>query len=236
VEMTELNTILEKADQNTLIIGDEPARGTENVSATALVASTLVELSNCKTNFIFATHLHDLPKIKQVKELTNLKIYHLSVEYDKQKDMLIFSRLLQEGQGSMLYGITIANKIIKNAKFIELAIQIKNDILHIESGIVPTQKSNYNKSLLMINCNICGKEFECDKDNYKTNLETHHIIHQNDYKNELSDVSDNKKHILKNCKANLAVLCKKCHVKIHNENIEIKGFMQTSNGKQLIFK
>ena len=68
LEMLDLKAILQRASSTTLVIGDEICRGTENVSATALVASTVIELSKSKASFIFASHLHKIPKLKQIKK------------------------------------------------------------------------------------------------------------------------------------------------------------------------
>ena len=68
LEMIELNSIIKRAREDSLIIGDEVCRGTEHISGNALVASTIVSLSKVKSSFIFATHLHDLPKHIDVKK------------------------------------------------------------------------------------------------------------------------------------------------------------------------
>jgi autonomous glycyl radical cofactor GrcA len=39
--------------------------------------------------------------------------------------------------------------------------------------------------------------------------------------------------IHKNNLSNLVALCKECHINTHNGNLEINGFIQTSNGKEL---
>jgi DNA mismatch repair protein MutS len=45
LEMMELNSILKRADEKTLVIGDEVCRGTEHISGNALVATTIIKLS-----------------------------------------------------------------------------------------------------------------------------------------------------------------------------------------------
>jgi DNA mismatch repair protein MutS len=63
VEMTELREILQKADEHSLVLGDEVCSGTESVSATAIVGASLKWLHRCRSKFVFATHLHMLDTI-----------------------------------------------------------------------------------------------------------------------------------------------------------------------------
>ena len=39
-----------------------------------------------------------------------------------------------------------------------------------------------------------------------------------------------------NSKANLIVLCKKCHYDVHHNKLEINGYEYTSDGRKLKFK
>ena len=41
--------------------------------------------------------------------------------------------------------------------------------------------------------------------------------------------------LYKNNDSNLVIVCKSCHNKIHNNEINIDGYVQTSEGKQLQF-
>jgi DNA mismatch repair protein MutS len=225
LEMIELRNIINKADEKSLIIGDEICRGTEYMSGNAIVASTIIELSKRKSCFIFATHLHDICKIDKIKNIKNIKIYHLSVSYDNKSDTLIFDRQLKEGQGDNIYGITVAKYIIKNENFINLAIEIKNELLNIESSLIPDKKSKYNKKIYIYKCMYCNNII-----NNNEQYDTHHINHQ---KNCENNVVKDKKYINKNSKINLVVLCKKCHNKVHDGNIQINGYIMTSNGIQL---
>ena len=80
VEMIEIKTILDHSDKNSLILGDEICRGTEDLSALSLVASLIEELSKRECSFILTTHLHKLPILKNIKVLQNVKSYHLTIE------------------------------------------------------------------------------------------------------------------------------------------------------------
>lgn len=211
-EMFELKTIINKASFNTLVIGDEICKGTEHISGTSIIAASIIKLTKKKSSFLFTTHLHELPKIKKIMELSNLKILHLAVKYDSVNDTIIYDRELKEGSGENIYGIQVANHIIRNNDFIELANSIKNEILENNDYLVNPKYSKYNKSVIMDECKICG-----EKNNIiYANLDTHHIIPQEEIKN--------------NDKNNLIILCKKCHRKIHNEELFVDGYTMTNKG------
>ena len=69
VEMKEFKVILKYANNNSIILGDELASGTNTEDATAIVASGIIELSKRNSNFLFATHLHFLAEMKCIKDI-----------------------------------------------------------------------------------------------------------------------------------------------------------------------
>jgi DNA mismatch repair protein MutS len=230
--MTELRAILKRTGPKALVIGDEICRGTETISANAIVASTLIKLAKTGSSFIFATHLHEIPKMKRIQDLNNVKSYHLSVEYDKTKDILIFDRQLKHGAGESIYGVTIAKYIIHDKEFIKLAQDIKNEILNIPNNVISDTTSKYNSNIYIDKCNLCGKTI--NKNNTDTTpFDTHHINHQKDCKDGFVI---NKPYLSKNSEANLIILCKDCHNKVHHDNLQIDGYVNTSKGRMLKVK
>jgi DNA mismatch repair protein MutS len=227
LEMTELNSIIKRADKKTLVIGDEICRGTENISGNAIVASTIIHLAKVKASFIFATHLHELVQISKIRELTNVKAYHLSVDYDSKKDLLIYDRTLKEGSGDKIYGIVVAKYIIDNKQFMEDTVAIKNELTQDFSSMISGKKSRYNNDIYVYKCELCGKT---DKDAEVSFLQTHHINYQKDCKDGFSI---DKPHIQMNSKANLAVICETCHNNIHKEDIKLEKKV-TSKGKKIM--
>ena len=221
-ELVELKAILKRSGKNTLVLADEVCKGTEHKSALIIVSTMIKMLIDCQTSFISATHLHELIKIDEIKKLENLKVFHLSVNYDDDK--IIFERVLREGNGREEYGLDFAKFIISDDKFVKISNKIKNDFEN-KDMIISTKKSKYNTEVYMNKCDIC----EC-----KDNLETHHIEFQKDCDSEGFILC--KKHIHKNHKSNLVVLCEKCHDKIHNNKIIIKGYEETMNGNKLIYE
>lgn len=234
LEMMELDSIINRSNNNTLVIGDEICRGTEHVSGNAIVAASIIQLANEKVSFIFATHLHELGQIKQVQDLENVKMYHLAVDYDNTTDTIIYNRKLQEGSGEPIYGVTVAKHIIKNKEFTLLANEIKNDLLkRPQDELIPVNsKSRYNSKLIIHECQLCGKQ---NTKGYVNELETHHIHHQKDCDGKFVN-KKNKSHIKKNDMSNLAVLCQECHDKVHNDEIEIDGYVMTNKGRKIINK
>lgn len=227
LEMVELNAILKRADKNTLVIGDEVCRGTEHISGNAIVATTILKLSELKASFIFATHLHEIVTLEEIKKLTNVKPYHLSVSYDAKTDSLVYDRNLKEGTGEQIYGLTVAKYIIHDHEFIDMAMKIKNELMKTKDEIISGKTSKYNKNVFVYECCICGK----NENTYLPNLETHHINFQ---KNCENGFVKNKQHIKKNQKSNLIVLCSQCHDKIHDGSLEIEGYKMTTKGKSVV--
>lgn len=228
LEMMELNSILKRADEKTLVIGDEVCRGTEHISGNALVATTIIKLSKALSTFIFATHLHEISTLDEITSLPNVKSFHLKVDYDAKTDRLIYNRTLNEGSGEPIYGITVARHIIHDLDFIDCAIGIKNKLMKRYDSMITGKLSSYNKKVYVHECHVCGKQ---DSISHISPLETHHINFQKDCVNGF--VKD-KQHIKKDQESNLVVLCTECHDKIHNGKLIINGYVMTSKGKTII--
>jgi DNA mismatch repair protein MutS len=167
VETMELTAILKRNNNNTLVIGDEICRGTEEKSANIIVAYMLETLSKANCSFITATHLHKLANMESVKNLKNVKAKHLKITYDPINEQLIYDRCLSDGQGETFYGLMVAKFLMKDKYFNERVNLLLNEFDEIEKP----KKSNYNDDF-MIECYICKKNKK---------LESHHIIPQKDF-------------------------------------------------------
>jgi len=209
VEMSELKSIMNYADSKSIVIGDEVCKGTEDVSAVAIVGTALKNLLERGTKFIFATHLHKLPSISVLKNNTRLKIKHISIEFEEST---IYTRKLKDGSGDILYGLEIAHSILKNEDFHTCAFKLRNELLNRSSKIVADKKSKYNGKIYVNHCQICGE---------KDNLEAHHIIFQS------------RSPVRKDRKSNLVVLCREHHDNIHSGNLIVEGWQSTTDGKML---
>jgi DNA mismatch repair protein MutS len=216
LELIELKSILKRSGENTLVLADEVCKGTEHNSALVIVMTMIKMLINSKTSFISATHLHELTKLDIIKDLKNLKVYHLDILYEN--DNIIYNRLLKEGNGTEEYGLDFAKFIISDSKFKTISNEIKN-IVNNKTNYFNNNTSRYNSKIVMEKCDICDSQ---------NNLETHHIEFQKNCDKHGFILNPNKNHIHKNHESNLVVLCDKCHDKIHNNLIIIEGYQETA--------
>lgn len=215
-EILEIRNILSRTDKNSLVIGDEMASGTESISALSIVSAGIVTLYEKKSSYIFATHLHDLINIPEIKSICNLRICHLSVYYDESTKKLIFDRKLKDGNGNTLYGIEVCKSLDMDISFLNIANTVRHRLLSLE--IESTKTSKYNPEVYITECTLCGSKINC---------EVHHIQEQRTAENNYIDTFH------KNSKFNLAVLCEKCHDDVHANLVKINGYIQTSNGREL---
>ena len=218
VEIHELKSILNRSDKDSLILGDELCSGTETTSALCIISAGLDTLCKRGSSFIFTSHLHELTKIDEVKALNNLKIYHLKIEHDKEKDLLIYDRKLEEGSGPSIYGLKVCEAMGISKDFISFAKSIQNKFM--KDTIVPKKKSQYNSCIFMDECKVCHSK--------EDHLETHHIKDQ-----QYADNDNMIDHHHKNIKHNLVPLCKGCHLKVTNGELTINGWKATNIGKIL---
>lgn len=219
VEMIELRGILARMGPKSLILGDELCKGTETISGPAIVAQSVIELINKKTNFVFATHLHNLVDMEEIKELEGLGIYHIKVRREGRK--LIYDRVIEEGSGDSLYGLEVARAMGLPDKFIDGANKIRKHILGIEDSVLG-KVSRYSQMVYLLECGVCGNPSV-------STLDTHHIVEQ-----EKADENGFVRHHHKNHPRNLVGLCKKCHKAHHKGKIDIKGWQETSDGFRLV--
>jgi DNA mismatch repair protein MutS len=237
VEMVELRTILLRSTPRSLVLGDEICHGTEQTSALAIVASSIIELAHKQCNFIFATHLHALCTMPAIAALQpKVQCWHLKVNYDEVADALVYNRKLAAGGGTSVYGLEVAKYIIQdNPEFIERCLELRKKIMDVPTQPVSSRASKYNAKLVVDKCKICGKHAD----------DTHHINFQ--CTADESGCIDGTaaagagaatgvkfhKHAL----ANLVALCKTCHIKVHHsvdhKKIFIHGYEQTSKGTVL---
>ncbi|MDQ7044399.1 MAG: DNA mismatch repair protein [Sulfurimonas sp.] len=224
VEMLEMKNIFNRSTVRSLVLGDEISHGTETLSGVAIVASAIMKLAKTRCLFLFATHLHQLSTMKEITSLNNVVDLHLSVEYDEEKDTLLFNRILQSGSGSSIYGLEFAKSLHMDSEFLDTANQIRkrlsNDFDELEL-LVKKKKSKYNKDLYVTKCVICGAMAE----------DVHHISQRS-----LADTDGFIGHFHKDNKHNLVPLCKEHHNQIHDGKLHVGGFVMTSKGLELQFE
>jgi DNA mismatch repair protein MutS len=224
VEMLELKNIFNRADERSLILGDEISQGTETESALAIVASAILRLITLKSTFIFATHLHQLRDITELEKLKNLIFLHLGIHYDELNDRLTYNRVLQLGMGDSLYGLEFAKSLHMDSEFLTNAQKIRESLLSPSSELQSLKKqkrSKYNKKLFVSKCALCHESVD----------DIHHIKEQRE-----ADEAGNIGHFHKNHKYNLIPLCKRHHALVHEGKITISGFVMTDRGLKLHYQ
>ena len=219
VEMCELRTILKYATKNSIILGDELCSGTESTSALSIFVTSLEKLHEIDSSFLFATHFHEILEYQEIKDLKNIKISHMSVVFDKQKNKLIYDRKLKDGPGEAMYGLEVCKSLSMPDEFIERAYEIRNKYNKNLEKVLLQKKSKYNSKKIKGKCEICNKN---------PGSEIHHLQFQKNANNE--GIIDNE--FNKNHKANLINICQECHDYIHKENKEYK-FVKTNTGYEL---
>jgi DNA mismatch repair protein MutS len=225
VEMSELRTILRLADENSLILGDELCSGTEIMSAISIFVAGITKLSQNKSSYIFATHLHEIVHYDEITCISSLKLKHMSVIYDKERDILIYDRKLKDGAGNNMYGLEVCKSLHLPADFLDLAYEIRMKYNPETSSMLSLKQSHFNSKKIMGICEKCGIHMS---------KEVHHLTHQSTAdENGLIDINGYKVH--KNSVANLMSLCEKCHDEFH-ENKGVKRVLKvkTSKGSLLV--
>ena len=225
-EAMEIDLILRKAMKTpSLIITDEMCSSTESRSAFKIIASLLQILSERRITFACATHLFELQNNKYIRGLRNLNNVHLSVEFTNGD--LHYTRHIQYGLPNVQdYGTMVSKIMIHDKRFRTLVDSSWHDSSNQNDSQISI--SSYNKKSIKIHCEICGYQPMKDTD---SKLDTHHIKFQCS-----ADQNGNVKEGLhKNQLCNLVTLCHSCHTKVHEDNIIIHGYRDTSQGTILNF-
>ena len=201
VEMSELRVILKNADKNSIVLGDELCSGTETESALSIFITSLLQLYNNNTSFIFATHFHEILKFDEMKQMPGLSIKHMGVHYDREQDCLVYNRKLLDGNGSQMYGLEVCKSMYLEKDFLDNAYFIRNKYFKDTQGVLSLKPSSYNSNKIRGLCEKCAKNM---------GQETHHI-------NQQRNASNNGyiNNIYKNHPANLMSVCETCHAEIH---------------------
>ena len=216
VEMLEFKTILNLADKNSLILGDELCSGTESNSAISIFLAGIDHLYKKQSNFIFATHFHEIVHLEEIKNKEKLSLKHMTVIYDKSKDKLMYDRKLKNGAGESMYGLEVCKSLHLPNDFLLKAHEIRNKYNKSTSSILEYEKSRYNSKKLKGVCEMCKEVFSS---------EVHHIQQQKDANDHGYIGSINKNHV-----ANLMAVCEACHQKIHHKSESVVSEIKKPTG------
>jgi DNA mismatch repair protein MutS len=212
VEMSELRTILRLTNKNSLILGDELCSGTEISSAISIFVAGIKKLYQAQSSFIFATHLHEIVNYEEITSLKSVALNHMSVLYDKERDILVYDRKLRDGPGNNMYGLEVCRSLSLPADFLEDAYEIRMKYQPETASILSLHTSHFNSKKIMGMCEICKK---------KMGAEVHHLQPQKEANDkgiiETEDLTFHKNHL-----ANLLTLCEDCHSKMHKDSHNLK--------------
>ena len=228
VEMSELRTIIQFSNKNSLILGDELCSGTESDSALSIFVSGLEELHKNESSFMFATHFHEIVKYEEVKNLHKIKLYHMEVIFDKSTNKLMYDRKLKEGPGDSMYGLEVCKSLNLPQNFLDRAHELRVKYNNVYKNILDMDTSKYNSKKVKGLCEMC-----------KVNIgtEIHHLEYQkNANKNDYLEEGFHKNHV-----ANLVNICENCHNNIHKNDTKkptvkkkIVKKTKTENGYEII--
>ena len=229
VEMSELRVILKSADENSLVLGDELCSGTEMESALSLFSAGLVELHKKRATFLFATHFHEITRYNEIRALSRMKLKHMSVTYDAAAQILVYDRLLKDGQGTRMYGLEVCKSLYMDTEFLELAYEFRNKYFANAAASVGTGgacvggvgelghgRSAYNAKKIKGMCEMCMETMS---------EEVHHLAPQATA-DENGFITTNGGAFHKNHVANLASVCSRCHDKLHAEGDATGGILK----------
>jgi len=228
VEMSELRTILRLANENSLILGDELCSGTEITSAISIFVAGICKLSIQKASYIFATHLHEISNYEEITNITNLKLKHMSVVYDKENDCLVYDRKLKDGTGNSMYGLEVCKSLNLPDDFLEKAYDIRMKYNPESASILSLKQSHFNVKKIVGICEKCCVNMS---------TEVHHLTHQSNADEKgFIDIYGYKVH--KNNVANLLSLCEKCHNEFHKigKDKKVKQYKKVKTTKGLILQ
>ena len=223
VEMIELRTILQLADANSLILGDELCSGTESDSALSIFVTGLELLHKRECTFLFATHFHEIVNYEEIKNLEMMKMYHMSVIYDKSTNKLVYDRKLKPGAGESMYGLEVCKSLDLDDNFLVRAHDLRMKYNKVYQNILSQDTSKYNSNKI--------KGGICEKCKINLAIEIHHLEYQKNAVNGFIKTSDSN--FDKDHPANLINICEDCHNEIHKTNKRFKN-KKVTNGYELI--
>ena len=220
VEMTELRTILTMADAHSLVLGDELCSGTESDSALSIFTAGLEILHKRESTFLFATHFHEINKYEEITNLSRLKMMHMAVHFNKEKNLLVYDRKLREGPGESMYGLEVCKSLNLPEDFLQRAHDIRMKYHPEKQNMLALSPTHFNAKKLVGNCEVCQK--------HKAS-EVHHLQPQKKAGASNEYIFNTSQNFHKNHVANLLNICENCHKKIHKSNEEYK-VIKTSEG------
>ena len=219
VEMVEVGDILRRAGRNSLVIGDELCSGTETTSAVAIVGASVMSLGERGTHFLFATHLHELSRLPDIRGAPGIRSVHMRVDIGED-GVLTYARALTLGQGPDSYGIEACVGFGLPKCLLKLAKKYRT---LLECPSLSVLESKHNSGVMREHCSF--------PDCKRPAVDVHHLVHQS-AAGPGGYLADGRH---KNDRSNLLPLCKLHHNKFHRPDAKTVGasWVHTSHGPKL---
>jgi DNA mismatch repair protein MutS len=133
----------------------------------------------------------------------------MAVHYDRERDCLVYDRLLKEGPGDSMYGLEVCKSLHLPTEFLDAAFEIRNKYFPEKSGTLGQKVSHYNSQKVRGLCEKCNKVLSS---------EVHHLEMQ---QNADADGFIRGTAVHKNHRANLMALCEECHAGLHKNDVAL---------------
>ena len=168
---------------------------------------------------MFATHFHEVTHYSEVMALDRLKLAHMEVTYNREKDALVYDRKLKDGPGNTMYGLEVCKSLNLPEEFLKRAHDIRVKYNKKTRSLLSQEGSHFNTAKITGVCEIC-KERQAS--------EVHHLQHQANANSSNSYIGTFHKNHL----ANLINICETCHDDIHRNEQEHR-IKKTTNGYEI---
>ena len=126
VEMVETANILNRATKKSFIIFDEIGRGTSTFDGMAIAQAILEHVNNLGPRTLFATHYHELTRLIDDENLTNVSC--LTIDVREHNNDIVFLHKIIPGVANRSYGIAVAKMAGMPEHIVERAEQILDNL------------------------------------------------------------------------------------------------------------
>ena len=134
VEMVETANILNRATSKSFIIFDEIGRGTSTFDGMAIAQAVLEHLNTLKPRTLFATHYHELTRLVDEENLTNVSC--LTIDVREHNNDIVFLHKIIPGVANRSYGIAVAKMAGMPKTVVERAEQVLANLETTPGNIV----------------------------------------------------------------------------------------------------
>ena len=140
VEMVETANILNRATKKSFIIFDEIGRGTSTFDGMAIAQAVLEYLNTLRPRTLFATHYHELTRLVDEENLTNVSC--LTIDVREHNNDIVFLHKIIPGIANRSYGIAVAKMAGIPQNVVERAEQVLANLESTPNTTIVKTKSS----------------------------------------------------------------------------------------------